>query len=542
MDYGTNIESYLGWRGDIPFSVSPFSEIDAIVLCKLAYYDLVALDEAKAEAGLSLAECTEEASGLIAPKGPSSEGRGFFEKTAATKRFGDVRVCRYVDTEPSLERTQFSAEEFHLPDGRIFVAFRGTDSTILGWKEDFELSFKETEAQKRARSYLAKTLRHAEGSGTHLLVGGHSKGANLAQYATAELTGKELSQIDAIYLLDGPGIAPELASGKPSRAWIAKTIRIIPSFSVFGRLFEPALAPFVVHSSGEGVFQHELLSWQLREGKLDLAAKPDPKSDYCAEVFHEWMDNVSLKERQEFTDDVFNAIGRAGSKTSDIAASLNESLPLILEGIADSRPGARKTAAKVPLRMFAGAVSDSLKEHVPIQWFLVDGLAHCIELLAGGILLIALHQIAIPMALSLALFAVVVVLAAELVFRLKAEGADLRKEQLRIRALIAASLIFVLTIVKPEALYIYASLFFGIILSLGSWSYAKKARSGKERGTSPIFNGFCAIALALSAAFVLVAPYSTFAAYATSLGYLLLICAIAAFLDWRHEASAASGL
>lgn len=502
----------------------------------------MALDEAKTEAGLSLAECTEEASGLIAPKGLSSEGRGFFEKTAATKRFGDVRVCRYVDTESSLERTQFSAEEFHLPDGRIFVAFRGTDSTILGWKEDFELSFKETEAQKRARSYLAKTLRHAEGSGTHLLVGGHSKGANLAQYATAELTGKELSQIDAIYLLDGPGIAPELASGKPSRAWIAKTIRIIPSFSVFGRLFEPALAPFVVHSSGEGVFQHELLSWQLREGKLDLAAKPDPESDYCAEVFHEWMDNVSLKERQEFTDDVFNAIGRAGSKTSDIAASLNESLPLILEGIADSRPGARKTAAKVPLRMFAGAVSDSLKEHVPIQWFLVDGLAHCIELLAGGILLIALHQIAIPMALSLALFAVVVVLAAELVFRLKAEGADLRKEQLRIRALIAASLIFVLTIVKPEALYIYASLFFGIILSLGSWSYAKKARSGKERGTSPIFNGFCAIALALSAAFVLVAPYSTFAAYATSLGYLLLICAIAAFLDWRHEASAASGL
>ena len=192
--------------------------------------------------------------------------------------------------------------------------------------------------------------------------------------------------------------------------------------------------------------------------------------------------------------------------------------------------------------MFAGAVSDSLKEHVPIQWFLVDGLAHCIELLAGGILLIALHQIAIPMALSLALFAVVVVLAAELVFRLKAEGADLRKEQLRIGALIAASLIFVLTIVKPEALYIYASLFFGIILSLGSWSYAKKARSGRERGTSPIFNGFCAIALALSAAFVLVAPYSTFAAYATSLGYLLLICAIAAFLDWRHEASAASGL
>jgi hypothetical protein len=542
MDYGTNIEGYLGWRGDIPFSVSPFSEIDAIVLCKLSYYDLAALDEAKTETGLSLAECVEEASGAIASKGLNSEGAGFFETAARTRRFRDVRVCHYVDTEPSLDRTQFSATEFHLPDGRVFVAFRGTDSTILGWKEDFELSFKETEAQKRARSYLAGTLRRTGKSGMHLLVGGHSKGANLAQYATAELTDQELSQIDAIYLLDGPGIAPELASGKPSRTWIAKTIRIIPSFSVFGRLFEPSLAPLVVHSSAEGFFQHELLSWQLRSRKLDLAAAPDPESDYCAEVFHEWMDNVSLKERQEFTDDVFDAISRAGSKTSDIAASLNESLPLILEGIAGSRPGAKKTAAKVPLRMFAGAVSDSLKEHVPIQWFLVDGLAHCIELIAGGILLIALHQIAIPMALSLALFAVVVVLAAELIFRLRAEGSDPKKEQPRIVVLVVAVLIFVLTIVKPDALYIYASLAFGIVLGLGSWSYAKKAQSGKERGTSPIFNGFCAIALALSAAFVLVAPYSTFAAYATSLGYLLLICAVAAFLDWRHEVKAASGL
>lgn len=175
MDFGTNIESYLGWHGDIPFSVSPFSEIDAIVLCKLSYYDLAVLDETKAEMGLSLAKCVDEASGPIAPKGLNSEDTGFFEAAAKTKRFCDVHICCYVDTEPSLDRTQFSAAEFHLPDDRIFVAFRGTDSTILGWKEDFELSFKETEAQKRARSYLAETLRRAEGSGTHLLVGGHSK-------------------------------------------------------------------------------------------------------------------------------------------------------------------------------------------------------------------------------------------------------------------------------------------------------------------------------------------------------------------------------
>lgn len=89
-------------------------------------------------------------------------------------------------------------------------------------------------------------------------------------------------------------------------------------------------------------------------------------------------------------------------------------------------------------------------------------------------------------------------------------------------------------------LYIYASLAFGIVLALGAWSYAEKSRSGAHKGTSPLFNGFCAIAR-LSAAFVLVALYLTFVAYTTSLGYLLLICVVAAFLDWHHEVVAASG-
>ena len=88
-------------------------------------------------------------------------------------------------------------------------------------------------------------------------------------------------------------------------------------------------------------------------------------------------------------------------------------------------------------------------------------------------------------------------------------------------------------------LYIYASLAFGIVLALGAWSYAEKSRSGAHKGTSPLFNGFCAIAR-LSAAFVLVALYLTFVAYTTSLGYLLLICVVA-FLDWHHEVVAASG-
>ncbi|MDD6462048.1 MAG: DUF2974 domain-containing protein [Bifidobacteriaceae bacterium] len=368
MDYGTNIESYLGWRGDIPFSVSPFSQIDALVLCKLCYFDLSAVGDGSEDAGsvtaasgVSLAACADRAGDAIAYKGLIQEGPDFFMHVAHTERFGSVHACHYVSTDPATDGTQFSATEYRLPDGRGFVAFRGTDATIVGWKEDFELSFQQTEAQKRARAYLLDALASAQARGAHLLVGGHSKGANLAHYATVGLADEQLAHIDAIYLLDGPGIAPEVIPGAPSPAWTTRVTRIIPSFSVFGRLFEPAIPPLVVRSSAEGLFQHELLSWQLSCGKLDLAAAPDPESDYCAAAFHQWLDGVSLADRQEFTDDLFAAIGQAGSTTTDIAASMQKNLPLILNGLAHSRPGAKKTAAAMPLRTFLRAIADSVR-------------------------------------------------------------------------------------------------------------------------------------------------------------------------------------
>lgn len=69
MDARQNIETYLEWRGDLPFSVSPFSAIDAIILCKLAYYDLTSVKAASGDADISLAGCFAKAGGAIVPKG-----------------------------------------------------------------------------------------------------------------------------------------------------------------------------------------------------------------------------------------------------------------------------------------------------------------------------------------------------------------------------------------------------------------------------------------------------------------------------------------
>lgn len=141
MDSSQNIETCLKWRG-LPFPVSPFSAIDAIVFCRLAYHDLASVKAAAGDAGVSLAGCFAKAGGAIVPKGPTGAGTGSFAQAARTARFGSIPVRHYVDARPRSDGAQFSAAEYLLPDGRTFAPFKGADSTLLGWKEDFELSFR----------------------------------------------------------------------------------------------------------------------------------------------------------------------------------------------------------------------------------------------------------------------------------------------------------------------------------------------------------------------------------------------------------------
>lgn len=192
MELGENIQSYLRWRGDVPFSHAAVNHVDALVLCKLAYFDLSRIAEAAEDQGITLAKCPSLVSD-IHPKGPGDAGEGFFDEAASTARFGSVIARCYVDATPYDDDTQFSATEYVLPDGPVFVAFRGTDDTVLGWREDFELGYRRIPAQEKAERYLRDALARAATEGRHVIVGGHSKGANLAQYATTSLTDSELA-------------------------------------------------------------------------------------------------------------------------------------------------------------------------------------------------------------------------------------------------------------------------------------------------------------------------------------------------------------
>lgn len=179
---------------------------------------------------------------------------------AKSVRFGKCVVRNYVNDIVTEAEQQFAAMEIVLEDGTSYVSFRGTDDTIIGWKEDFNLSTGVVPAQKRAIEYLQKISEHTDGM---LRVGGHSKGGNLAIYGSVMCKSAH-EKILEIYSNDGPGFSREFQELPETKEMMPKIIRIIPEYSIIGTLLEHEKEPVIVASSSKGLLQHDAFSWEVQ--------------------------------------------------------------------------------------------------------------------------------------------------------------------------------------------------------------------------------------------------------------------------------------
>ena len=211
-----NILEYLDWRGDLTLSERPFNEVDNLILAEICYLDFSGFVPAgfqtqqvtlQAAASAYFTAHPETNMGVLVP----DQIPVLVEHAAKTARFGDIRLLGYVNRIDEETQTQFSAVTMLLPDGSAYVAFRGTDDTIVGWKEDFNMAFTpEIPAQKYAAEYLRQVS--AALPFRPLLVGGHSKGGNLAVYASVFCGQEVQKRILAVYNNDGPGFVPAVPS------------------------------------------------------------------------------------------------------------------------------------------------------------------------------------------------------------------------------------------------------------------------------------------------------------------------------------------
>ena len=336
-----NVHDYLQWRGDLTFAERHFNDADNLILATLSYLDFTGIVPAEVAGGsIALGDAChkliERPGGDIASsvRSLAKIDTRFVELLAVSKRFRDARLCAYVDETDEARALQFAAITIDLPDAGTYVSYRGTDSTLVGWREDFMLSFCVTEAQREAAGYLERALRQEDRQEVTIRVGGHSKGGNLAEYAAACCPDELRGRIARVYSNDGPGMAPEVMEVE-SRELLGDRFRhIVPTYSVIGMLFAREDEPrMIVKSSGVGIGQHDPTTWQLTRSGIDEAHELQGDCMVLNEAVARWAAGVPLDERERVVNEVFDALEVGGATRFDEIASSPEGLQQVLHAL-----------------------------------------------------------------------------------------------------------------------------------------------------------------------------------------------------------------
>jgi hypothetical protein len=229
-------------------------------------------------------------------------------------RFRDTVLTKYVDIINSDKDMQMAAVTFLLSDGSAYVAFRGTDTTVAGWKEDFNMSYMpETEGQRSAVRYLNEV--GAEISGP-IRVGGHSKGGNFAIYASAFCDREIQDRIITVYTNDGPGFRNEVMEREAFKRILPKVVSIVPDTSIIGMLLTSNVGHVVVKSRERGLRQHDALTWLVRRNRFNTA-KQSALGSFINKSQKEWLSNIDDESREMFVNTLFSFFEATGMTTFD---------------------------------------------------------------------------------------------------------------------------------------------------------------------------------------------------------------------------------
>lgn len=336
-----NLMNYLDWRGDLPMTVVPFCGVDALILAALSYVDY---DGTGAEgSGVLLRDIPE----IAAPADTGTETelyrqcRVLLAAAGRTERFGGMWIDRYVSELDREGGKQFSAIRALTPAGDTIVAFRGTDHTMVGWRENLHMSFESpVPAQAEAAAYLTDCCREARG---RLIAVGHSKGGNLAVWAAAHLPAELQDKVAALYSFDGPGMDDRTAADEGYTGLLDRLHSIIPQGSVVGLLMNYHQNYTLVQSVNSGVKQHNPFSWQVTRDGFVEAQELTEYSRVARDTLHDWLYACTPEERENLVDTVFDAVEDAGvTTTGELGDEKFRTLRVLIENTARMDPDSRR--------------------------------------------------------------------------------------------------------------------------------------------------------------------------------------------------------
>lgn len=317
-----NLMDYLDWRGDLTLAQSPFNEVDNLILAELSFVDFQGIVPGPGEGeSVPLAEAAEAFfarfpegekidMGVLVPAAIPE----MLRKMAASRRFGGMRLNGFVDHLDVGRGEQFAALSVETGDGLVYLSFRGTDDTLAGWKEDFELAcMPEVPAQKKAVRYVRDVARQYPRR--RLRLGGHSKGGNLAVYAAVFCPAAVQRRIEDVWSNDGPGFHEDLLD-LPEHRRVADRIRsIVPKSSVVGMLLEHGEDYAVVDSDQLGFLQHDGFSWQVMGDRFVTLRQVTRQARLSDLALREWVHAMPVERRERFVTALFDVLSASGAVT-----------------------------------------------------------------------------------------------------------------------------------------------------------------------------------------------------------------------------------
>ena len=337
-----NIFDYMDWR-DISLEKLEFNEIDNLILARLSYFPFDDIIEDNEE--ITIKEAYERyktwgTTGRILQK----EDIDLFPILANSIRFGKMKITNYINKVDPIQEKQFSAITILMPDDTMYVAYRGTDNTIVGWKEDFNMSFSELVASQTDAVYYLESI--AKKFKKKIRIGGHSKGGNLAVYAAAFCTSKIKKRIINVYNNDGPGFCDKVVNSEEYKSILEKVHTYIPQTSIIGRLLNHEEETTILKSTETGIMQHDLYSWQVLGSKF-VRDELTNSSEFIDKTITDWLKVVAPEQREMFIDTFFEILNATEAKTlSDISSKKIASAKTIIKTYQNINPETKEMMLK----------------------------------------------------------------------------------------------------------------------------------------------------------------------------------------------------
>lgn len=324
---------YMVWRGDLSFAQCPLNLVDNVILSNFAYLDMAPAFETEEPADLAatqlqvrrdvrsfktVTECffkTHTIQEILTAGRPTREVPGLARRAVDSERFGNIYVSDYLDIVDKEAAEQMCAMVFWLDSDTAYAAFRGTDDTFIGWKEDLSLSYlNETPGQRHAVEFMNRVF--GKDCPQRLYVGGHSKGGNLAIYASAFCDAAIRERIVEVYSNDGPGFRKEITGREEYQMLLPKITCILPDSSVVGGLLDNHARELIIKSNVDGVGQHDAFTWEVN-GPQFVPSERSASGKFYDDSLYRWLTKLSDNERRLFTDVLFDLLGAGADTVSE---------------------------------------------------------------------------------------------------------------------------------------------------------------------------------------------------------------------------------